>query len=95
MMDYQKPRKDGYYWYAEVAEVDGRGSPTKFVDWDIVKLEWFGTGHYKNNPLRMKKPILMMADFNCHIKGLRKVNKSKGVWGKRIAMLNLRDQERR
>ena len=80
-----KVNLEGYYWYKDYHIVDGRGNPTEFDDWDIVKVQLYSSGPYKNNPLRMKKPKLMFIRFG--IAKLIYVKKSKGIWGLKIRNL--------
>ena len=84
-----RPEKEGYYWYRECTEINGRKQAVGFEGWDIVKVQHYSSGHYKNNPCRMKKPILMYCVFSCWIKGLIEVKKSIGIWGNKVA--NLKD----
>ena len=84
-MNYQKPTTEGYYWYRDVDEFNGRGTPIAFSEWDIVKVQLYGKGHYKNNPLRSKKPILMLHCFL--YAGIVEVRKSKGIWGAKVSKL--------
>ena len=88
-MEYQKPNTEGYYWYKDIDEVNGRGTPVKFGEWDIVKAQLYSNGHYANNPMRLKKPILMKQRLGSPY--LEEIKKCKGIWGKRVAKLKESD----
>lgn len=85
------PRKEGYYWYKEVDEIDGRNHPVRFMNWDVVKVQFYSRGYDKRykKELKLKTPILMFMIFNCWTKTseLFDVDRAQGVWGKRINSL--------
>jgi hypothetical protein len=83
------PTKEGYYWYKGVEEVDGRNHPTKYMDWDIVKVQLYSRGYDRRytKHLKLKPPVLMFMVFSCWVKELFEVNKADGIWGKKICGL--------